>query len=109
MESVELMGGPAFGICEDGRLEAVLPTSHFESAWRSAFRDALPKREHTWRISAHEDTISIVFDDERQLAQYMQIALDAIAVANRELEALEARLRELTSGSENDAAQRASH
>src|SRR4029077_14198361 len=89
VESVELMGGPAFGICADGRLEAVLPTSHFESAWRSAFRDALPTREHTWRISARDDTISIVYDDERQRAQYMQIALDAISVANRELEALE--------------------
>ena len=103
MESVELVGGPQFGVSLDGRMEAVLPTSHFESSWRSAFRDALPARLRTWRISAQDDTISIVFDDERQFAKYMQSTLDAIEAANRELEALEARLYRLTGGSEDGA------
>ena len=91
MEFVELMGGPQFGISQDGRMEAVLPTSHLEPAWRNAFRDALPTRQHTCRISAHDDTISIVFDNERQLTAYMQAAIEAMGAANRELEALRSR------------------
>ncbi len=92
MEIVELMGGPQFGISQDGRMEAVLPTSHLEPAWRNAFRNALPTIPHPWRISAHDDTISIVFDNEGQLSTYMQAALEAMGAANRELEALEATL-----------------
>jgi len=69
-------------------MEALLPTSRPESAWRRAFRDALPSREHTWRVSAHEDAITIAFDNEKQLASYMRSAIEAIGPANRELDAL---------------------
>ena len=99
MVNVELTGGPQVGVNAEGRMEALLPTSRTASAWRRAFRDALPSRQHTWRISAHEDAITIVFDNEKQLASYMTTAIEAISSANRELDALEAKIRELTGGS----------
>ena len=81
--NVELTGGPQLGVNADGRMEAVLPTSHTESAWRRAFRGALPSPEHTGRISAHEDDITIVFDNEKQFATYMRAAIAAIDSANQ--------------------------
>jgi hypothetical protein len=96
--NVELTGGPQLCVNADGRLEALLPTSHTESAWRRAFPDALPSRQHAWRISAHEDAITIVFDNEKQFASYMRVAIAAIGSANQEIDALEATLRKLTLG-----------
>jgi len=40
-----------------------------------------------------------VFDNEKQLASYMTTAIEAISSANRELDALEAKICELTGGS----------
>jgi hypothetical protein len=94
--NVELMGGPQVAVNADGQMEALLPTSHTESAWRRAFRDALPSRKHTWRISAHEDAITIVFDNEKQFASYLQVAIEAVSSANHEMDELRARIRALT-------------
>ena len=96
--NVELTGGPQLAVNADGRMEAVLPTSHTESAWRRAFRDALPSRQHTGRISAQEDNITIVFDNEQQFASYMKAAIEAIDAANQEIDTLEATIRKLTLG-----------
>jgi hypothetical protein len=87
----------------EGRMEALLPISRTASAWRRAFHDALPSRQHTWRIAAHDDDITIVFDSEKQLANYLRAAIEAIGAANREIDALEAAIRTLTCGSPEGA------
>jgi len=98
--NVELTGGPQLRVNADGQMEALLPTSRTQSAWRHAFREALPSRQHTWRVIAHEEAITIVFDNEKQFASYMTAAIEAIGSANRELDALEAKIRRLTCGSQ---------
>jgi len=89
-------------------MEVVLPTSHFGSLWQTAFRYALPSSEHRWRIRAQDDAIIVIFDNERQHTEYLQVAINAIGAANRELEELDVMLDGLTRNLEIEATDRRS-
>ena len=80
---IQLAGKPSVRFTDEARIQAVIPISAADSAWRTAFEDALPSPKHAGAVRAYCDAITIVADNRMQLRQCVDVVAVAVRDANR--------------------------
>ena len=80
---IQLAGKPSVGFTDEARIEAVIPISGADTAWRAAFEDALPPRKNPGQVRAYCDAITIVVANRAQLKKCLDDVAEAVRDATR--------------------------
>jgi hypothetical protein len=83
---IQLAGKPCVGFTDEARIEAVIPISAADAAWRAAFEEALPPRKNPGQVRAYCDAITIVVDNRAQLKECVDDVAEAVRHANRRVD-----------------------